>query len=102
MKRSMGARSILSLFALAFVDFAAPTVHAQDYKAILANPERPEDERLIPHAAPGSKTEVFARSRSTLGQHVVTLAAGENASLVEMGAHAAGAEDLARPQRSLL
>src|SRR5882672_9108258 len=47
MKRSMGARSILSLFALAFVDFAAPTVHAQDYKAILANPERPEDERAL-------------------------------------------------------
>src|SRR6266545_4536476 len=47
MKKSMGARNTLSLLALAFVNFSTPTVQAQDYKAILANPERPEDERAL-------------------------------------------------------
>ncbi len=47
MRRSLGARSILSLLTFVLVNFWAPTVQAQDYKAILANPERPEDERAL-------------------------------------------------------
>src|SRR5262245_21194074 len=47
MRRNRGARNILILLALALTAFSPPMVQAQDYKAILANPERPEDERAL-------------------------------------------------------
>ena len=41
---------------------------------------------LITHAAPGSKTEAFARHLADAGQPLLTLDSPANANLVEMGA----------------
>ena len=41
---------------------------------------------FIAHAAPGSKTEAFARKLATLGKPLLTLDSPANVSMVEMGA----------------
>ena len=41
---------------------------------------------FIAHAAPGSKTEAFARKLATLGKPLLTLDSPANANMVEMGA----------------
>ena len=45
---------------------------------------------FIAHAAPGSKTETFARSRSACGKPLLTLDSPANENLVEMGAQRLG------------
>ena len=41
---------------------------------------------FIAHAAPGSKTEAFARKLAALGKPLLTLDSPANANMVEMGA----------------
>ena len=46
------------------------------------------------HAAPGSKTEAFARKLTTSGKRLLTLYSPANDSLMEMGAEAIGPEQV--------
>jgi len=47
MKRTGAVQISLGLIASLLMGIVATLAHAQDYKAILANPERPEDERKL-------------------------------------------------------
>ena len=47
MKRMYGIQTTLGLLVLALAGVMVIPARAQDYKAILANPERPEDERAL-------------------------------------------------------
>ena len=50
---------------------------------------------FIAHAAPGSKTEAFARNLAGAGKPMLTLDSPANENLVEMGADVVGAEGIA-------